>query len=154
MSLENALDLARAGRGAAEADLFEELRIPSVSTLPDHVLHVRRNAVWLANRFRSLGFDASITDVEGGLHPVLRADWRGADGAPTLTIYGHTDVQPPDPVEEWQTPQFEPTLRDGLVYVRGAADNKGNHMAALKAAEHVLAAGRPPVNLRFLLEGQ
>jgi acetylornithine deacetylase/succinyl-diaminopimelate desuccinylase-like protein len=154
MSLERALDLARAGRAAAEADFFEELRIPSVSTLPEHRGDVRRNCEWLAERFRSLGLETSITDVVDGGHPVLRADWRGADGGPTLTVYGHYDVQPPDPVDEWESPPFEPTVRDGLVYARGSADNKGNHMAALKAAEHALSAGGPPVNLRFLLEGE
>src|SRR5437764_11075065 len=154
MSLERALELARAGRGAAEADLFEELRIPSVSTLPEHRADVRRNCEWLAERFRGLGLETSITDVAEGGHPVLRADWRGADGAPTLTIYGHYDVQPPDPLSEWRTPPFEPRVADGLVYARGCADNKGNHMAALKAAEYALAAGGPPVNLRFLLGGE
>jgi acetylornithine deacetylase/succinyl-diaminopimelate desuccinylase-like protein len=154
MSLERALDLARAGRGAAEADFFEELRIPSVSTLPAHSGDVRRNCEWLADRFRSLGLQTSITDVVEGGHPVLRADWRGAGAGPTLTLYGHYDVQPPDPLDEWVSPPFEPTVRDGLVYARGSADNKGNHMAALKAAEHSLAAGGPPVNLRFLLEGE
>ncbi len=151
--LERALELAREGRGEAEADLFEELRIPSVSTLPEHRGDVRRNCDWLADRFRSLGLQAVATEVTDGGHPVLQADWRGADGAPTLTIYGHYDVQPPDPLDEWQTPPFEPSVRDGLVYARGAADNKGNHMAALIAAQRALAAGGPPINLRFLLEG-
>jgi acetylornithine deacetylase/succinyl-diaminopimelate desuccinylase-like protein len=154
VSLDRALELARAGRAAAEADLFEELRIPSVSTLSEHRADVRRNCEWLAERFRSLGLETSITDVVEGGHPVLRAEWRGAEAAPTLTLYGHYDVQPPDPLEEWRTPPFEPTVQDGLVYARGCADNKGNHMAALKAAEHALAAGGPPVNLRFLLEGE
>ncbi len=154
MSLERALELARAGRGAAEEDLFEELRIPSVSTLPEHRSDVRRNCDWLAERFRGLGFETAVVDVVAGGHPVLQADWRGADGGPTLTVYGHYDVQPPDPVEEWRTAPFEPTVRDGMVHARGASDNKGNHMAALKAAEHALAAGGPPVNLRFLLEGE
>jgi acetylornithine deacetylase/succinyl-diaminopimelate desuccinylase-like protein len=154
MSLDSALDLARAGRAAAEADLFEELCIPSVSTLPEHRADVRRNCEWLAGRFRSLGFEVAITDVVAEGHPVLQADWRGAGCAPTLTIYGHYDVQPPDPLEEWLTPPFEPSVRDGMVYARGSSDNKGNHMAALKAAEYALAAGGPPVNLRFLLEGE
>ena len=154
MTLERALTLAREGRTQAEEDLFEELRIPSVSTLPAHRGDVRRNCDWLADRMRSLGFTVSITDVVAGGHPVLQADWRGAgDAAPTLTIYGHYDVQPPDPVEEWRTAPFEPTVKDGFVYARGAADNKGNHMAALKAVEHALAAGGPPLNLRFLVEG-
>jgi len=155
MSLEQALDLARASRDRAEADLFEELRIPSVSTLPEHREDIIRNCSWLAERFRSLGLETSITDVVPAGHPVLRADWRGAAaGSPTLTIYGHYDVQPPDPVEEWVSSPFEPTVRDGMVYARGASDNKGNHMAALKAAEYALAAGGPPINLRFLLEGE
>jgi len=154
MSLEQALDLARAGRHAAEEDLLEELRIPSVSTLPAHRADVRRNCRWVADRLASLGFETSVTDVAPDGHPVLQADWRGADGGPTLTVYGHYDVQPPDPLEEWVTAPFEPSVRDGFVYARGAADNKGNHLAALKAAEYSLAAGGPPVNLRFLLEGE
>ena len=154
MSLERALQLVQAGREAAQADFLEELSIPSVSALPSHREDVRRNCEWLAGRFRSLGLDVSITDVVEGGHAVLRADWRRANGAPTLTVYGHYDVQPPDPMDEWVSPPFEPTVRDGMVYARGAADNKGNHMAALKAAEHALAAGGPPVNLRFLIEGE
>jgi acetylornithine deacetylase/succinyl-diaminopimelate desuccinylase-like protein len=154
MTLERALTLAQKGRSQAEQDLFEELRIPSVSTLPSHRDDVRRNCDWLADRLRSLGFTVSITDVLDGGHPVLRADWRGAgEAAPTLTVYGHYDVQPPDPLEEWRSPPFEPVVRDGFVYARGAADNKGNHLGALKAAEYSLAAGLP-INLRFLIEGE
>ena len=155
MSLDRALEVARASHAAAEADFFEELTIASVSTLPEHRGDVRRNCSWLADRFRSVGFETSITDVDERGHPVLRADWRSSSaGAATLTIYGHYDVQPPDPLEEWQSPPFEPTVRDGMVYARGSSDNKGNHMAALKAAEYALAAGGPPINLRFLLEGE
>ena len=73
---------------------------------------------------------------------------------PLLTVYGHYDVQPPDPVEQWTSPPFEPTVRDGIVYARGAADSKGNHFACLKAAEYAMAAGGPAVNLRFLIEGE
>src|SRR5215831_9854409 len=155
MSLEQALQLARASRDRAEADLFEELRIPSVSTLPEHRDDILRNCSWLADRFRTLGMETSIEDVVPAGHPVLRADWHSAsNSAPTLTIYGHYDVQPPDPIEEWETPPFEPTVRDGMVYARGSSDNKGNHIAALKAAEYALSAGGPPINLRFLLEGE
>lgn len=152
--LEEAIRLAREGRSRSEEDFFEELRIPSVSTLPEHRADVRHNAEWLADCLRRLGFDARLVDVEGGLHPVLEANWRGHVHAPTLTIYGHYDVQPPDPLEEWRTPPFEPTVIDGFVYARGSSDNKGNHIAALKAAQHALAAGGPPVNLRFLIEGE
>ncbi len=154
MSLEAALDSARASRDRDLEEFLEELRIPSVSTLPERAADVRRNAEWLRRRFDALGFQTFLIDVEGGLHPVLRADWHGRPSAPLLTIYGHYDVQPPDPIGEWPSPPFEPTVRDGLVYARGAADNKGNHFAALKAAEHWFAAGGPPVNLRFLIEGE
>src|SRR5262249_57842796 len=113
-----------------------------------------RNCSWLADRFRSLGLETSIADVVPTGHPVLRAEWRGAPAdATTLTIYGHYDVQPPDPMEEWQSPPFEPTVRAGMVYARGASDNKGNHIAALTAAAYALAARGPPSNVRFLLDG-
>jgi acetylornithine deacetylase/succinyl-diaminopimelate desuccinylase-like protein len=153
MSLDSALDLARARRDRALSELLEELRIPSVSALPEHLDDCRRNADWLAQRFRDAGFETQLVDVLEGGKPVLRADWRGAGEAPTLTIYGHYDVQPPDPLEEWETPPFEPAVRNGSVFARGAADNKGNHMAALQAAACAIQAG-VPINLRFLLEGE
>lgn len=151
---DEALRQARAGRDEAEAELFEELRIPSVSTLPERAEDVRRNADWVRERLDRLGMITSLTEVTGGTHPVLQADSPPLSGAPTLTIYGHYDVQPPDPLDEWLSPPFEPTVRDGMVYARGCADNKGNHMAAIKAAEYLVAAGGLPLNLRFLLEGE
>ena len=154
MTLDAALASARRSRERDQAEFFEELRIPSVSTLPEHAGDVRRNALWLQERFDRLGFTTALVDVPGGRHPVLRADWNGRPGATHLTIYGHYDVQPPDPLEEWESPPFEPTVRDGMVFARGSSDNKGNHFAALKAAEHWFAAGGPPVNLRFLVEGE
>jgi acetylornithine deacetylase/succinyl-diaminopimelate desuccinylase-like protein len=152
--LDQALELARAAREPDLADLLEELRIPSVSTLPEHRADCRANADWLLARFRKLGFEAELIDVLPDGNPVLRADWSGRPRAPHLTIYGHYDVQPPDPLDEWLTPPFEPTLRDGMLYARGVADNKGNHLCALKASEHWVGAGGPPVNLRFLIEGE
>jgi acetylornithine deacetylase/succinyl-diaminopimelate desuccinylase-like protein len=101
-----------------------------------------------------MGMKSEIVDVmEGGL-PVVIADWNGQSGKPHLTIYGHYDVQPPDPLDEWKSPPFEPEVRDGQLYARGAADNKGNHMATVKAVEHLFAAGGPPINLRFIIEGE
>jgi acetylornithine deacetylase/succinyl-diaminopimelate desuccinylase-like protein len=152
--LEQALKRAREAVRESDADLFEELRIPSVSALPEYKADVLRNAEWLAERMRRLGMTTSITDMPGGRHPVLRGDLVVDPALPTLTIYGHYDVQPPDPVDEWNSPPFEPTVRDGRVYARGASDNKGNHMAALKAVEFCTAAGGPPVNVRFLIEGE
>jgi acetylornithine deacetylase/succinyl-diaminopimelate desuccinylase-like protein len=152
--LDDALRHARTRREEAVADLFEELRIPSISTVPESRGDVRRNADWVRHRLDGLGMTTSLTEVTGGKHPVLQADSPPVPGAPTLTIYGHYDVQPPDPVDEWRTPPFEPTVRDGFVYARGCADNKGNHMAAIKAAEYLVAAGGLPLNLRFLIEGE
>lgn len=154
MGLEEALRLAEADREANEREFFEELRIPSMSALSEHRADCRRNCDWLADRLRGLGFEVSITDVIEGGNPVLQADWRGAgEGARTLTLYGHYDVQPPDPLEEWVTPPFEPTVRDGYVFARGCADNKNNHFAALKAAQYATRSG-VGVNIRFLVEGE
>src|SRR5437899_7683805 len=101
-----------------------------------------------------MGLQARVVDVVAGGLPVVVADWNGRPGKSHLTIYGHYDVQPVDPIDEWKTPPFEPAIRDGEIWARGAADNKGNHMAAVKAAEHLFAAGGPPINLRFIIEGE
>jgi acetylornithine deacetylase/succinyl-diaminopimelate desuccinylase-like protein len=152
--LESALESARAGRARAEAELCELLSIPSVSAMSEHQDDCRRAAVWLKDQLRGIGMRTELVDVHAGGLPVLVAEWLERPGAPTLTIYGHYDVQPSDPVEEWRTPPFEPSVRDGFVYARGADDNKGQHLASVKAAEHWLVAGGPPVNLRFLIEGE
>jgi acetylornithine deacetylase/succinyl-diaminopimelate desuccinylase-like protein len=152
--LESALESARAGRARAEAELCELLSIPSVSAMSEHHDDCRRAAVWLKDQFLGIGMRTELVDVHAGGLPVLVAEWLERPGAPTLTIYGHYDVQPSDPLEEWRTPPFEPSVRDGFVYARGADDNKGQHLASVKAAEHWLVAGGPPVNLRFLIEGE
>ena len=152
--LENALVRAAAARDADLEDLFEELRIASVSTLPERREDCLRNAQWLSDRLERLGMKTEIVDVMVGGLPVVVADWNGRPGQPHLTIYGHYDVQPPDPMDEWKSPPFEPEVRDGLLFARGAADNKGNHMATVKAVEHLFAAGGPPINLRFVIEGE
>jgi acetylornithine deacetylase/succinyl-diaminopimelate desuccinylase-like protein len=152
--LDQVLDRARQRRADAEAALFELISIPSVSALPEYARDCRRAADWLLARLGDMGMDARAVDVIEGGHPVVVAEWMGRPGAPTLTVYGHYDVQPPDPVDEWRSPPFEPTVRDGCVYGRGADDNKGQHLASVVAAEHWLAAGGPPVNLRFLIEGE
>ena len=134
----------------AERLLFDELRIPSISALPEHAADVRRNAEWLAELLGGHGFRVELVSNGGGPHPVVVAERLDAPGAPTLTVYGHYDVQPPDPLEEWDSPPFEPAVREGVVYARGAADSKGQHMAWIAAA----IGERPPVNLRFLIEGE
>jgi acetylornithine deacetylase/succinyl-diaminopimelate desuccinylase-like protein len=151
---KDALARAAASHESDLGDLVEELKIPSVSTLPERREDCLRNARWLRDRFKGLGFETEIVDVmEKGL-PVVIADWNGRPGQPHLTIYGHYDVQPPDPMDEWKSPPFEPEVRDGKLFARGAADNKGNHMATVKAVEHLFAAGGPPINLRFVIEGE
>jgi acetylornithine deacetylase/succinyl-diaminopimelate desuccinylase-like protein len=152
MNLNQALDIARQSQAQAESDYFDLLRIPSISALSRHAGDCRRAAEYLLGHFRRIGFESSL--VEGDGQPTVRAEWLGASGMPLLTVYGHYDVQPVDPVEQWMSPPFEPTVRDGLVYARGAADSKGNHFACLKAAEYAMAAGGPAVNLRFLIEGE
>jgi acetylornithine deacetylase/succinyl-diaminopimelate desuccinylase-like protein len=152
--MDTALTRAAAAKEADLADLFEELRMPSISTLPERREDCLRNARWLKARLDRLGFETSVVDVmEGGL-PVVVGEWNGRPGKPHLTIYGHYDVQPADPLDEWQSPPFEPAIRGGRIYARGCADNKGNHLATVKAVEHLFAAGGPPINLRFLFEGE
>ncbi|HEX6489133.1 MAG TPA: M20/M25/M40 family metallo-hydrolase [Candidatus Dormibacteraeota bacterium] len=134
---------------AGEEALFELLRIPSVSALPEYAAEVQRARDWVAGRLDGLGFT-----VELGPGGVISAEWMGRPGARVLGLYGHYDVQPPDPLDEWETPPFEPSVRDGYVYARGATDNKGQLMACMRAVELAMANGGPPLNIRFLIEGE
>lgn len=131
-------------------ELTEFLRIPSVSTLPAHNSDCRRAAEWVAAQLRRLGCrDVQLLGSDS--HPVVWGVGPEVPGAPTLLLYGHYDVQPPDPLDEWSTPPFEPTVRAGQLFARGAADDKGQVFCLLKAIE---ACQRPPVNFRFLIEGE
>ena len=152
VNITHAVELARAGREQAEKDLFEHLRTPSVSALSEHAADCRKAAGWLLQRLQRMGMDARL--VEGDGHPLVFAEWLGRPGKPVLTIYGHYDVQPPDPLELWVTPPFEPAVREGRVYARGSVDNKGQHVADLKALEYAFAAGGPPLNVRVWIEGE
>ena len=152
--LDVAIALARSRQKADLDDLIEELRIPSISTLPERHDDCLRNARWLQDRFDALGMKTQLVEAIPGHLPVLVAHWDGRPGKPHLTIYGHYDVQPVDPIDEWKSPPFEPVVRAGEVWARGAADNKGNHMVTVKAVEHLFASGGPPMNLRFILEGE
>ncbi len=130
--------------------LSEFLAIPSVSTLPAHDADVRRAAEWVANQLRQLGCP-HVEFLGSDVHPVVWGVGPEVPGAPTLLLYGHYDVQPPDPLNEWISPPFEPTVRGGKIYARGAVDDKGQVFCLLKAIE---AGGAPPVNFRFLFEGE
>lgn len=136
------------------AELNDFLAIPSISTLPEHAADCRRAAQWVMDQLHRLGCPV-VRLEEGDGHPVIWAESPAIPGAPTVLIYGHYDVQPPDPLEEWVTPPFQPTVRDGRLYARGAIDDKGQVFCQLKAYEAVLDADRrPPVNVRFLFEGE
>jgi len=130
------------------------LRIPSISTLPEHTGDVRRAAEFLRDALAAAGLDRAAL-IEGPGHPLVYAEWLGAPGRPTLLLYGHYDVQPPDPLEEWKSPPFEPQVRNGDLYARGASDDKGQTWILVKAVEGWLKTrGRLPVNVRFLIEGE
>jgi acetylornithine deacetylase/succinyl-diaminopimelate desuccinylase-like protein len=135
-------------------ELNDFLRIPSVSARSEHTADVRRAAEWVAAQCKAIGLTTSeVIDTAG--HPVVMAEWRGAPGKPTVLIYGHYDVQPPEPLELWTSPAFEPTVRDGKIFARGSVDDKGQLFLHLKALEaHLSARGTLPVNVIVLAEGE
>ena len=136
-------------------ELKDFLRIPSVSTLPEHKKDIRRAAEFVADALRRAGLE-HIEIIETAGHPLVYADWLHASGKPTVLCYGHYDVQPPDPLELWQTPPFEPSIRDGNLYARGSADDKGQMYTHIKAVEALqqLRGGNLPLNVKFLVEGE
>lgn len=136
------------------SELTDFLAIPSISTLPAHAADCRRAAGWLMDRLRNLG--CPVVDlIEGDGHPVVWAEGPVIPGRPTLLIYGHYDVQPADPLEEWDSPPFQPAIRDGRLYARGAVDDKGQVYCLLQAYQAVRGAdGQPPLNVHFLFEGE
>src|SRR5579871_5067139 len=113
-----------AGEAEVLAGLVEFVRWPSVSNNPDQAAKVRGCAEWLAEQLRATGLD-NVALWETAGHPVVHAEWRHAEGAPTVLLYGHYDVQPPEPLDLWHSPPFEATVRDGMLYGRGSADDKG-----------------------------
>ncbi len=149
-----ALALVEKEKAACLEDLKAFLRIPSVSTLPEHRVDVERAADWVAEQLRAAGME-HIEKIATAGHPLVYADWLHAPGAPTVLCYAHYDVQPPDPLDEWQTPPFEPTVRGENIYARGAADDKGQLLLQLKAAQLLMkSTGKLPVNVRFIFEGE
>ncbi|MEO8206923.1 MAG: dipeptidase, partial [Chthoniobacterales bacterium] len=131
---------------------LEYLRFPSISTQSEHLKDMLACANWLKELFTTLGMKAELHETPG--NPVVVAKNEHKRGRPTLLIYGHYDVQPPDPLEEWTSKPFEPTIRDGRIYARGATDNKGQTLAHILGAGELLKDGDLPVNLTFLLEGE
>ena len=135
-------------------DLKGWLRIPSISTLPEHKDDMQRAANYAVEQLQHMGFDnTGLIQTQG--HPLVYGEWLKAQGKPTLLIYGHYDVQPVDPLNLWDSPPFEPAIRDGNIYARGACDDKGQTMLIFKALESLMHVnGTLPVNVRVLIEGE
>src|SRR5215468_2326212 len=130
--------------------LIDYVRHPSISA---HNIGIKEVAQLVVDMLSALGLDVRLAPTNG--HPMVLARWHKAPGAPTVLLYGHYDVQPPDPIEAWVSPPFEPTIRDGRLYARGVADNKGQHLAQILAIEsHLKLRGRLPCNVILLLEGE
>ena len=153
MTMDRVDAYLEAHRGDFEEQLKALIRIPSISAQPDHDADTRRAATFIRDDLAAMGLEAEL--IETKRHPIVYAEWLGAPGKPTLLIYGHYDVQPPEPLEPWLSPPFEPTVRDGNLYARGATDDKGQMFTHLKAAEAWLkTAGKLPVNVKFVIEGE
>ena len=152
--MNDVIDLININRDRYVDELKSYLAIPSISALPEHAEDVQACAEWTAAEMQRVGLEnVRVIDTPG--NPVVYADWLHADGAPTILFYGHYDVQPVDPLELWESPPFEATVREGEIYARGAADDKGQVFMHLKAVEAMLrGSGRLPVNIRFILEGE
>lgn len=134
-------------------ELFEFLRIPSVSAKSEHNADTSRAAEWVKNSLDKIGVPAKIYPTAG--HPIVVGEWRKAPGAPTVLIYGHYDVQPAEPLELWTSPAFEPTVRNGNIYARGSVDDKGQVFLHIKALEaHLATRNKLPVNVVVIVEGK
>jgi acetylornithine deacetylase/succinyl-diaminopimelate desuccinylase-like protein len=152
--MERVVDYVNVNRDRYVEELKQYLAIPSISALPAHAADVRRCAEWTSEEMRRIGLQNVRLEETPG-NPVVYGEWLGAEGAPTILFYGHYDVQPVDPVDLWTSPPFEATIRDGEIYARGAADDKGQVFMHFKAVEaHMKQQGRLPVNMKFLLEGE
>lgn len=152
--MQSVLSFVDQNRDRYLSELKELLSIPSVSTKKENAADVRRCAVWVADHMKSVGLhNVQIMPTPG--HPIVYSDWLNAPGKPTVLLYGHYDVQPPEPLELWTSPPFEATIRGGNLYARGSADDKGQVFIHLKSIEAYLKnVGSLPVNLKLLIEGE
>ena len=148
------IDFINSNRDRYVDELKTFLAIPSISALPQHRGDVRRCSEWTAEELRRIGLQ-NVRLIETPGYPVVYGDWLGAPGAPTILFYGHYDVQPVDPLDLWESPPFEAAVREGEIYARGAADDKGQIFMHFKAVEAIMKqVGRLPVNIKFILEGE
>jgi acetylornithine deacetylase/succinyl-diaminopimelate desuccinylase-like protein len=152
--MDKVIDFINVNREKYLEELKAFLAIPSISALPEHAGDVKRCAQWCADEMRRIGLqNVRLIDTPG--NAVVYGDWLGAPGAPTILFYGHYDVQPVDPLNLWESPPFEATIRDGEIYARGSADDKGQVFMHFKAVEaHMKQHGKLPVNIKFILEGE
>src|SRR6184192_3622053 len=152
--MDKVIDFINVNRDRYLDELKALLAIPSISALPEHAADVKRCAEWCADEMRRIGLQ-NVRLISTPGNPVVYGDWLDAPGAPTILFYGHYDVQPVDPVGLWESPPFEATVRDGEIYARGSADDKGQVFMHFKAVEaHLKQSARLPVNMRFILEGE
>ncbi|HQF62643.1 MAG TPA: dipeptidase [Anaerolineaceae bacterium] len=152
-SRSQAIEYYHANQNSAFEALKQLVAIPSVSTDPAHKADIHNAAKWLAQRLTSIGME-HVTVYETAGHPIVYGDWLKASGAPTLLIYGHYDVQPPEPLELWKSDPFKAEQRGDCLYARGASDMKGQVMASITAVEAALKQGSLPVNVKFVIEGE
>src|SRR6202042_1351536 len=150
-----AVDFARNNQQRFLSELKDLLPIPSVRTLDEHKSDVQKAAEFVANDLRRIGMEnLEVIPTKG--HPLIYADWLHAPGKPTVLCYAHYDVQPPDPLDEWISPPFEPTERNNNIYARGAVDDKGQLWMEIKAIEALMKGhdGKLPLNVKFIIEGE
>lgn len=152
--MSDPITFAREHQSDYLAELMDFLRIPSVSTQPERQAETAAAARWLAEKMKRAGLE-NVEVIQTQRHPLVYADWLHAANAPTVLVYGHYDVQPAAPLELWESPPFEPTVRDDFLYARGASDDKGQVYVHVKAVEAILQSnGRLPVNVKFIVEGE
>ena len=152
--MDKVVDFINVNRDRYIDEMKRFLAIPSISALPEHKGDVRKCAEWTRDEMQRIGLHNCRLEETPG-HPVVYGEWLGAPGAPTILFYGHYDVQPVDPLHLWTTPPFEATVRDGEIYARGSADDKGQVFMHFKAVEaHLKQNGKLPVNMKFVIEGE
>jgi len=152
--MDKVVDFINVNRDRYIDEMKKYLAIPSISALPEHKGDVRTCAEWTRDEMTRIGLQNCRLEETPG-HPIVYGEWLGAPGAPTILFYGHYDVQPVDPLNLWTSPPFEATVRDGEIYARGAADDKGQVFMHFKAVEaHLKQNGKLPVNMKFLIEGE
>jgi acetylornithine deacetylase/succinyl-diaminopimelate desuccinylase-like protein len=151
--MDKVVDFINVNRDRYIDEMKRYLAIPSISALPEHKADVRKCAEWTRDEMSRIGLQNCRLEETPG-HPIVYGEWLGAPGAPTILFYGHYDVQPVDPLHLWTSPPFEATIRDGEIFARGAADDKGQVFMHFKAVEaHLKQTGTLPVNMKFLIEG-